>query len=99
MDMCEKCGLPKNLCVCGEIAKESQKIKVRVIRRRFGKFVTTVSGFDSDANAKGLGKTLKRKLACGGTVTENGIELQGDHKRDVKKILLQEGYKEEFIDA
>lgn len=99
VEICEMCGLPKNLCVCGEIAKESQKIIVRVTRRRFKKFVTMISGLESESSAKELGKVLKRKLACGGTVRGNSIELQGDHKDKVKDVLLQEGYKEELIDV
>ncbi|MBU0662112.1 MAG: stress response translation initiation inhibitor YciH [Candidatus Diapherotrites archaeon] len=99
MDVCDKCGLPENLCVCGEIAKESQKIKVRVFKRRFGKLITEISGLDSAANAKELGKLLKRKLACGGTSKNEIVELQGNHKDKVKEVLLAEGYKEDLIDA
>ena len=98
-EICQSCGLPKNLCVCGEIAKESQKVKVRTIRRRFGKIVTTVSGLQDRERAKELGKILKRKLACGGTVKGDEIELQGDHRRKIKEVLVKEGYKEELIDA
>lgn len=97
-EVCQTCGLPKNLCVCSQISKEEQKIKVRTVKRSFGKVITTVTGIDDEKIAKELGKTLKRKLACGGTVKNNGIELQGDHKRKIKKLLVAEGYKGEFID-
>ncbi len=98
-EICEKCGLPKSICACVEIAKEAQKIKISVIRRRFRKLVTIISGFESEEDAKALGKKLKRQLACGGTVRENEIELQGDHKKKAKEILLREGYREDLIDA
>jgi translation initiation factor 1 len=98
-DVCKVCGLPKNLCVCGEMQKVEQKIRVRRIDRKFGKTITTVSGLENEARAKELGKILKRKLACGGTVRENEIELQGDHVKRVKEVLLQEGYNEGLIDA
>lgn len=98
-EVCEKCGLPKNICVCGEIVKEAQKIKIRVLTRRFNKLVTVVSGFDKNTDVKELGKRFKKKLACGGTVKENEIELQGGHKERTKELLMQEGYKEELIDA
>lgn len=98
-EVCQICGLPKNICVCGEIAKENQRIKIRVEKRRFKKFITTVSGLDSRQSAEELAKTLKKKLACGGTVKGTEIELQGAHKVNVKKILLEEGYKGELIDA
>lgn len=97
-DICQTCGLPKNLCVCGEIAKESQKIKIFITKRRFGKFVTIISGIDSKQQLKSIAKTLKKKLACGGTVQEKEIELQGNHAKKTKEILLSEGFKEELID-
>lgn len=59
-EVCEKCGLPKNLCVCVDISKEMQKIKVRQINRMFGKVVTVVSGLESKERAKELGKILKK---------------------------------------
>jgi len=46
-----------------------------------------------------MGKILKKKLACGGTVRGTEIELQGEHKAKVKDILKQNGYREEHIDA
>ncbi len=96
--ICEKCGLPKDLCVCQEISKEARKVRILVLSRRFRKLVTLVTGLDEE-QAKELGKLLKRKLACGGTVKKSEIELQGDHKRRVKEILMKEGYKEDMIDA
>ncbi|HIH10220.1 MAG TPA: stress response translation initiation inhibitor YciH [Candidatus Diapherotrites archaeon] len=92
-------GLPKDLLDFGEITKESQKIRIRMVARRFGKFVTVVSGFENEEEAKRLGKEMKRKLACGGTTKGKEIELQGRHQEAVKAILLREGYKEELIDA
>lgn len=97
-EVCEKCGLPKNICVCREIEKESQKIQIRVARARFKKLVTTVSGIDDKESAKALERVLKRKLACGGTVKGTTIELQGDHRKKVKEVLLQQGYRQELIE-
>lgn len=98
-EICPTCGLPKSLCVCGQIEKEQQKVKVRTVQRKFGKMITLVSGLESEEQAKELAKTLKRKLACGGTVKGNEIELQGAHQSKVKKVLLEEGYNEALIDA
>jgi len=92
-------GLPKDLLDFGEITKETQKIRIREIARRFRKIVTIVSGFDDEKEAKRLGKEMKKKLACGGTVKKNEIELQGKHSEKVKKILINDGYKGEQIDA
>ncbi len=98
-EICQKCGLPKNLCVCQQIAKEQQKIKIRVDKRCFGKIVTLVSGLGQDVDLDELIKQLKRKLACGGTLKNNEIILQGNHRDRVKEILLKQGFKEELIDA
>ncbi len=92
-------GLPKDLLEFGDITKESQKIKVRVVARRFGKIVTLVSGFADEEEARKLEKEMKRKLACGGTTKGKEIVLQGKHQGQVKEILKKNGYREEFIDA
>ena len=98
-EICPKCGLPKSLCICEQIAKEQQKIKIRVDNRRFRKMVTIVSGLGSDVDAEALTKQLKRSLACGGTVKRGEIILQGTHKDKVKELLMKQGFKEGLIDA
>ena len=40
--ICDVCGLPEELCVCEEIAREVQSVKVFTVRRRFGK-LTVIS--------------------------------------------------------
>ena len=61
--------------------------------------MTVISGIEDKNAAKELCKELKKKLACGGTVKNNEIELQGSHVEKAKKLLLKFGYKEELIDA
>jgi len=92
-EICTRCGLPKELCVCETIAKESQKIIVQVVKKKFNKISTVVEGIDEkEINLKELAKKLKSKFACGGTAKEGRIELQGDHKQKVKEILIQSGF-------
>ena len=98
-EICPKCGLPKNLCICEQIAKEQQKIRIRIDNRRFRKTVTIISGLGSDVDVEGMTKELKRSLACGGTLKNGDIILQGKHKDKVKEMLLKQGFKEELIDA
>jgi translation initiation factor 1 len=98
-EICPKCGLPKNLCICEQIAKEQQKIKIRVDNRRFRKTVTIVSGLGSDVDVEALAKQFKKRLACGGTMKNGEIILQGTHRDKVKSILLEQGFKEDLIDA
>ena len=85
-------------CVCGEIAKTQQQIAVRTERRRFGKVNTIISGFDDGVDIKDIAKKLKVKRACGGTVKNKIIELQGNHKGFIKPILVSEGFSEEQIE-
>ena len=98
-EICPKCGLPKDLCVCETIAKETQRIKVYTEKRKFGKVHTIVQGIDErEIDLKGLGKKLKGHLACGGTVKEGRIELQGNHPHEVKDFLIGLGFAKERID-
>lgn len=88
-EICSKCGLPKELCVCEVIAKEDQKIEVYVDKKKFGKPYTIIEGInEKDINIKGLAKKLKTTLACGGTIKNGKIELQGIHKQKVKEVLV-----------
>jgi translation initiation factor 1 len=96
MDICPKCGLPLQACVCKEIAKTDQQIVVKTEKRRFGKVQTMVAGL-KDVDIKDIAKNLKSLLACGGTVKNNTIELQGDHKGKVKPLLVELGFDESQI--
>ena len=98
MDICPKCGLPKEACVCENIAKTEQSIKVDVVKRKFGKLITLVQGFDKSVNMKETARQLKTELACGGTIKNNVIELQGEHKRKSKEILVRMGFPAETIE-
>ncbi len=93
VNTCPKCGLTLELCVCETIAKEGQQIKIYLVKKRFGKMASMVEGIDpKDINLKDLAKKLKSKLACGGTVKEGIIELQGDHISKIKEELINLGF-------
>ena len=94
--ICNLCGLPEELCICEEIAKEQQKAVISIVRRRYGKKVTIVEGIDDTAIDIGeLAKILKSSCASGGTVKGRTIELQGNHKKRAAKVLEQNGYQVE----
>ncbi|PIN94807.1 stress response translation initiation inhibitor YciH [Candidatus Pacearchaeota archaeon CG10_big_fil_rev_8_21_14_0_10_35_13] len=97
MDICPKCGLPKQACVCEEIAKSEQRITIELVKRRFGKYTTLIKGLGSEINVKETAKELKNELACGGTVKEGVIELQGNHKSKAKQALMKAGFPENSI--
>jgi len=98
-EICPKCGLPKDICTCETLVKEKEKIKIYAEKRRFGKLTTVVSGISKDIDIKKILKDLKTKLACGGTIKNNEIELQGNHKSKVKEILIKLGFPEEQIEV
>ena len=89
--------MPTQACVCEQIGKSSQRINVTTDRKRYGKIVTVVSGFDNSVDVKKIGKALKNELACGGTSKDNKVELQGDHTKRIKPILVKMGFDEDSI--
>ncbi|MBQ7621107.1 MAG: stress response translation initiation inhibitor YciH [Candidatus Methanomethylophilaceae archaeon] len=95
-EICSVCGLPKELCMCEEIAREQQTVRISVDSRRYGKMVTIVDGIDeNDIDIADLAKQLKNKCAAGGTYKDGRIELQGDHKKRVKVVLEEMGFRTE----
>ena len=97
--ICDVCGLPEELCVCEEIAREVQTVKVFTVRRRFGKLMTIIEGIDEhDIDIKELTKTLKAKCACGGTAENGQIELPGDHRVKGQEVLSGMGFSSDTIE-
>jgi len=97
MEICPKCGLPQQACVCEQIVKSSQKIKVTMEKKKFGKPATIIKGFEGGMDIRKIAKSLKNELACGGTYKDNMIELQGDHVRKIKPILVSLGFDGDSI--
>ncbi len=98
-EICSTCGLPKDLCACGEIEKEQQRIRIRLETRKFGKPSTIVDGIDEkNNNLVGMARELKGYCACGGTAKNGQIMLQGDHRERVRQFLMKMGYPQENIE-
>jgi len=83
-----------------EVLKEQQRIRVYIERARYGKLKTIIEGIDEkEFDLEDIAKKLKAKLACGGTVKKGRIELQGDHRDRIKKLLADLGFSEELIEV
>jgi translation initiation factor 1 len=99
-EVCTTCGLPKDLCVCGEIEKEQQRIRVRLETRKFGRPTTVIDGMeDKNINLASIAQKLKTYCACGGTSKNGQIMLQGDHRDRIREFLLKLGYPQENIEV
>ena len=97
-EICSTCGLPKDICVCSEIEKEQQRIRIRLETRKFGRPNTIVDGIDDKNNMAEVAQKLKSSCACGGTAKNGQIMLQGDHRERVRQYLLKLGYPAENIE-
>ena len=95
---CPRCGEAMDGCSCprrddGQLCPPAdQSARVRREKRR-GKWVTVVTGLDAHAtDLKQLAKALKAKCASGGSTTDDGIEVQGDHRDKIVEHLKSLGY-------
>jgi translation initiation factor 1 len=93
-------GGSENETLMQTLTKEKALVRIRLENRR-GHYVTIVD-FGNAEDAKQLGikemaRELKKKLAAGGTIRDSWIEIQGDHRQKVKKLLIEMGFKEDNI--
>ena len=74
-------------------APQQHRLSLAKEKRR-GKAVTIVKPFHlSRPDLQVLLKKLKKKLGCGGTFKEDGLELQGDIHDQAHKYLTELGYR------
>lgn len=96
-DICPKCGLIREICSCDILEKEeTQRIRVYATKKKFRKLVTIVEGIDK-SKLEETGRELKQKLACGGTAKEGVVVLQGDQRKNIRRVLVNFGYPESSI--
>ena len=78
-----------------EVPQNQQNLKLEASRKgRGGKTVTVISGFQGKPETLGdLAKQLKAQCGTGGTLKENEIVIQGEHKQKLLEILTKLGYK------
>jgi len=74
---------------------QSKKLKINKEKKgKKGKTVTVITGFRSQNISQTVELLRKLKVYCGtgGSLNEQGIQLQGDMQDKVKFFLLKEGY-------
>lgn len=99
-DQCPDCRHPKAQCCCQANADEARLAMldgvVRIRREtsgRKGKGVTTISGVPlAETELKALAKQLKQQCGTGGALKEGIIEIQGDHRDQLKMLLEKKGF-------
>ena len=66
----------------------------REVKGRKGKTVTVIYGFQFDqGDLKSLAKLLKQQCGTGGSVKDDMIIIQGDHREKLMKLLEAQGHK------
>ena len=80
---------------------EKNRGRVDIIRQtagRGGKTVTVVKNFVgiSLPEKERLAKEMQRACGSGGTVKEGRIEIQGDKREEVARILIKAGFRPVF---
>jgi translation initiation factor 1 len=96
-DIFSAAGLPQELELFDEfdqIAIEQLELRISTDSRRYGKLCTIIHGVDDPSiDGRKLLSKLKTKCACGGSLKDGHIELQGDHARKVLALLQDIGYQ------
>jgi translation initiation factor 1 len=96
--MCPQCGNPVADCHCRQTDNlPSGDGVVRInheTKGRKGKGVTVIRGLPLTRDElKKLTKELKQHCGTGGTLKDNSIEIQGDHRATLLKALSKHGFK------
>jgi translation initiation factor 1 len=70
----------------------------RTTAGRGGKTVTIVTGFTGIGlpEKESLCKKMRNACGCGGTVKDGDIEIQGDQREKIAKILTEAGFRPVF---
>ena len=100
--VCPECQEPVSKCTCQKKkpktrleTKQDGIIRIRrVVKGRKGKTVTVIYGFQYGQNdLQTLAKQLKQQCGAGGSVKDDMIIVQGDHREKLMKLLKAQGHK------
>lgn len=84
-----------------DLPPNQQDLRIQATRSgRKGKTVTVITGFQHQPETlTQLLKKLKSQCGSGGTVKDNSLEIQGDHKQKLLEILTKMNYKAKISGA
>ena len=80
-------------------AKNRGRVEIRRLKAgRGGKTVTEICGFVGIGlpEKEKLAKQMQKSCGTGGTVKEGRIEIQGDKREEVARILIEAGFRPVF---
>ena len=76
-----------------KLAANEQNIKIGLKRLPGNRTLTIINGLKGDTlTFNSLSKDLKKACAVGGSVKNNQILIQGNHREKIIKILVKRGY-------
>ena len=96
---CPKCGWPVSDCRCSSNLAEpipDRIVASLTIERsgRKGKTVTVVHGLPRNEEfLKETASELKRSCGAGGSYRDDRIEIQGDHRDNLRELLDKKGWR------
>jgi translation initiation factor 1 len=85
--------------ILSALDRESARIRVRVEPRRYNKPATVISGFPPGVDLAETTRSLKNRLATGGSVVDGEVYLQGDHRPRIRDELSKLGFDPETIEV
>jgi translation initiation factor 1 len=99
--ICPECQKPVSECICKKRkpkpplkTKQDGIVRIRrEVKGRKGKTVTVIYGFQFDhSDLKTLAQDLKQQCGAGGSVKDDMIIIQGDHREKLMKLLKDQGH-------
>lgn len=68
----------------------NSNVYIRLVQVSGRQSVTVIIGLDEELDLKQILRAMKRTMACNGAVKEGNIQLQGDHRTDAARWLVQQ---------
>ncbi len=96
---CDRCGKLEAECVCSpaagrRLSPSRQVARLKLEKRKKGKLVTVIRGLSAEGNdLSELVSRLKSQCGAGGSVQEDCLEIQGDHRQRISDALRELGYQ------